>query len=286
MKRILPLFLVLLLMLPAGCKKQPTETASPGEVVEKEETGTSDTVVKKEETNISDESPSEPVKQPEEAPAVEEVPEQKPSSEDDVDSSTTITNTGFYVCKYLIRLKDENLGKEYTASSFSEIDCSQIEVFSRTSIVQGSLPRSYILLAKTDDSSKIFKWEEELSKRSDLEQAYILSYMVFQETEKVENLSLASVSAEIPSSYSVIQLLVKSSYYPDYMVSTKDFSGDTIDALEVANCDLEDAFYIDLYINNTNQIDVEAMIAILQKRDDVIKASLVTGLEYPDEKEA
>ena len=40
MKRILALFLVLLLLLPAGCEKQPTETASPDTVVEKEETGT------------------------------------------------------------------------------------------------------------------------------------------------------------------------------------------------------------------------------------------------------
>ena len=73
MKRILALFLVLLLLLPAGCEKQPTETASP------------DTVVEKEETNISDETPSEPVKQPEESPSpekdsVSEEPEQEPQT--------------------------------------------------------------------------------------------------------------------------------------------------------------------------------------------------------------
>ena len=40
MKRFLALFLVLLLLLPAGCKKQTTETAAPDTMVEKEETET------------------------------------------------------------------------------------------------------------------------------------------------------------------------------------------------------------------------------------------------------
>ena len=75
MKRIISVFLILLLLLPAGCKKQPTETASPGEVVEKEETGTSDTVVEKEEADTSIKTPSEP----ERHPAV--TPESEPEEE-------------------------------------------------------------------------------------------------------------------------------------------------------------------------------------------------------------
>ena len=80
MKRIISVFLILLLLLPAGCKQQNTETAAPGTVVENQ-------------VPDAPEQDAPEVVQPEEAPAVEEVPEQKPSTEDEADNSATTETT-------------------------------------------------------------------------------------------------------------------------------------------------------------------------------------------------
>ena len=149
MKRFLALFLVLLLMLSAGCKKQTTETAAPDTVVEKEETGTSDTVVEKEETNISDETPSEPVKQPEEMPEKEPEEESpqpvapdsdeeasKPSPEEEEKATRIEENfcapkleDSFVPGEILITIKKEysEPNKIWSVSDFSELEILSVE---------------------------------------------------------------------------------------------------------------------------------------------------------------
>ena len=148
MKRILPLFLVLLLMLPAGCKKQPTETASPGEVVEKEETGTSDTVVEKEEADTSIKTPSEPERHPavtpesepeEESPqpvAPESDEEGTPSPEEEEKATRIEENfcapkleDSFVPGEILITIKKEysEPNKIWSASDFSELEILSVE---------------------------------------------------------------------------------------------------------------------------------------------------------------
>jgi hypothetical protein len=73
--------LVLILLLSAGCQKQPTETASPGEVVEKEE---ADTSIK---------TPSEPERYPEVTPESEPEKESQqpaaPNSSEDVSNPSS-----------------------------------------------------------------------------------------------------------------------------------------------------------------------------------------------------
>ena len=299
MKRLLSLMLVLLLLFSAGCKQQDAEPADPGEVVEKTETGTSEAdlpeVVEQEEV-----PPVEEKKEIEEV-APSEAGQSKPSTEEEkaarLDEALMqaekiyaqekdVEPVDFFVCKYLVRIKDESLGREYTTSSFSEIDCSQIEIFSRTPGAQGSLPQSYVLITKTYDFSKIFTWKKTLLERSDLSQAYLMSYTVYQVAETVENPEHPSLQVPPSSLGSTLQLTVERKFYPNYLVSIKDFKDYEIESMEVSKFDSEEFFYIDLYVKTTDQDDLDTIISSLQKREDIIKVSMLTGFDYPEEKEA
>ena len=102
MKRIISVFLILLLLLPAGCKQQNTETAAPGTVVENQ-------VPDAPEQDVPE------VVQPEEAPS--EPTGKEPSRLVD-----------YYVCKFYISLKNEYVGKNYTEANFPEMDITDFSV--------------------------------------------------------------------------------------------------------------------------------------------------------------
>ena len=267
MKRIISVFLILLLLLPAGCKKQPTETASPGEVVEKKETGTSDTVVKKEETNISDESPSEPVKQPEDEPVTGDLAD----------------IADLYICYYFVKVKEEHHTKGYDASDFSEITCTKAMPFY-------NFTRTYILTTETKDLSKAAAWEQSLLKRTDLEKAYMLSYIImrqnFEEKDTLTQTSL-SISGDTPDQFDVIQVSIKSSIVSKKLLSTKHFSDYPIEAIEVLNGlndeeKYQENFLVNLYIKKNSQITLEEIITSLEKKEYLSSVKIYSSFDYPN----
>ena len=137
MKRFLALFLVLLLLLPAGCKKQTTEIAAP------------DTVVEKEEADTSIKTPSEPERHPAVTPESEPEEESpqpvapdsdeevsKPSPEEEEKATRIEENfcapkpeDSFVPGEILITIKKEysEPNKIWSVSDFSELEILSVE---------------------------------------------------------------------------------------------------------------------------------------------------------------
>ena len=100
MKRFFALFLILLLLLPAGCKQQNTEPAASGTVVD----------------NQAPDAPEQDV------PEVVQ-PEENATTEEE---SSHLMD--YYICQYFVTIKDEYVSQNYTEANFPEMDITDFSV--------------------------------------------------------------------------------------------------------------------------------------------------------------
>ena len=179
MKRIISGFLILLLLLPAGCKQQNTEPATPGTVVE----------------NQAPDAPEQDVPevvQPEEAPAVEEVPEVTPSEPTEKEKKAArleealiqaekvfaeredIEGNDFVFRVYLVEYPE---GGEFTSPmetipDFSEIEYKEIVEYSYTSLKNKDPERIYThtinIILKETSPEAVNNTVHKLMKRDDV----------------------------------------------------------------------------------------------------------------------
>ena len=261
MKRIISVFLILLLLLPAGCKQQNTEPAAPGTVVENQ-------------VPDAPEQEAPEVVQPEEAPAVEEVPEETPSEPTGKEPSRLVD---YYVGEFWLRLNNDNLKKQLTAEDFPDVKCNDFYSTGENSPL-------YFLTLETYDASEMLNTLPKLQ-RDFLERATLNHYTVYQIEEDSEDPELPSLERELigGTNYTdgVILLALDSSFYPDQMIQFSDFQELNIDGIYVIrNEETSPTFQVEIYVKERGKEALEEQILKLKDREDIMRVDLLDEFYY------
>ena len=262
MKRIISVFLILLLLLPAGCKQQNTETAAPGTVVENQ-------VPDAPEQDVPE------VVQPEEAPAVEEVPEETPSKPTGKEPSRLVD---YYVCKFYIALKNEYVGKNYTEANFPEMDITDFSVKTYKYPDGAAEPcaAQFYLTCETTDWGMLEKHFQGLKNRNDIHfvSAEFRAYLIEEKTSKndLPELYREEITQNQSTIYDgVISAPLKEGVPP----SPSLFSNLNMDGISGTLSSPS----IRIYVKERGIADLSEIIKQLEKNDNVEKADYLTKSE-------